>query len=1059
MQIARGVAWGAGLCAAGMRTRALGAMRSRAAWRWLPVLALTLAISAPVCALQPGRPLRAFGQRVWQTDDGLPQNTVNCIVQTRDGYIWMGTEGGLARWDGERFAVFNRSTTPALRSDSIRALLQDDSGVLWAATADGLSRLRDGAWSTLTTRDGLPDNQIERLQDGAHGVVWVVTASGLAAVRGGVVHPVLAAEQEPEETVTALASDAQGRLWIAGDLGLDVLEAGRRKRVDSQAVSALAQGPDGALWVATAQGLERVEPGRAEPGRVTAAPWAAALRNAEVTALLAGPAGEVWVGTEQGLYEWDGSALHHFTPREGLPGNAIHKIYRDREGAVWVSTERGLARLVAGKVEALTPQDGLSVPLVLSLMEDAEGSLWLGTDAGGVTMLRDEIFTAYTAANGLQEENVRAILAAPDGSVWLGTDGGGLVHMHAGRFDHMGTQQGLASNVVLSLAEDANGGLWVGTPDGLNHIVQGRVERISSADGLADDYVRSLLTDRDGSLWIGTRHGLSHWRDGHVENYTEADGLSSDFIGALAQDAQGTLWIGTLTGLDALRQGRITHAQFAADKAGGAITALHVDAQGTLWIAVQGAGLRWAGLGAVFDYSGLPGLPRNIYGFAEDGAGYLWISSDHGVYRASLQALAGYARGQRQSVDLTGYGVADGMPTSQCSSGGHPEVARGRDGVLWFATPRGIASIDPATAAYNRVPPPVVIEQMRVDDVEQRGVGNFSVAPGHTRYSFRYAGLSYIAPQRVRYRYRLDGFDHGWVNAGTQRQAEYTNLRPGWYTFRVIAENNDGVWNRTGATVRFRVQPHVYQTLWFALALLGVLLLASYAVYHLRVLQMQAQFRAVLAERSRIAREIHDTLAQGFVGISLQLETAKRLLAGANRAATEPIEQALELAVSSLQEARRSIWDLRAEGQQTASLPARLAEAVQQARKKTNAEITIEVHGGYRAVPQTAAEELLRIAQEALANAVRHSGAAAMAVELRYEPASVQLCVRDDGKGFTQQRAEQARAGGHFGLTGMAERARLIGARMDVRSEPTGTVLTCTLPVQTENRSEKAAEG
>ena len=753
------------------------------------------------------------------------------------------------------------------------------------------------------------------------------------------------------------------------------------------------------------------------------------------------------MGTEAALYEWDGATLHRYTTREGLPGDAIHKIYEDREGAVWVSTERGLARLIAGKVEAMTTQNGLSAPLVLSLFEDAEGSLWLGTDAGGVTMLRDEGFTAYTAANGLPEENVRAVLAGMDGSVWLGTNGGGLIHMHAGRFDRLGTQNGLASNVVLSLAADVDGGLWVGTPDGLNHISHGRVERISSADGLADDYVRSLLVDGDGSVWIGTRHGLSHWRAGQVENYTEAEGLSSDFIGALAKDAQGTLWIGTLAGLDAMQQGRIRHVHLGAN-AGGAITALHADAQGRVWIASQGAGLRCLRKGVLSDYGGLRSMPRNLYGFAEDDAGHLWISSDHGVYRARLADLDDSAAGKARSVGLLGYGVADGMPTSQCSSGGHPEVSRASDGKLWFATPRGLAAIDPATAAYNRVPPPVVIEQVRVDDAVLNAEGSLTIAPGHTRYSFRYAGLSYIAPQRVHYRYKLDGFDRTWMDAGTRRQAEYTNLRPGRYTFRVIAENNDGVWNQTGAAVAFRVQPHVYQTVWFALGMLGALLLAAYAVYHLRVLQMEAQFRAVLGERSRIAREIHDTLAQGFVGISLQLETAKRLLAGANRAAAETIEQALALAVASLQEARRSIWDLRATGQETADVPARLAEAVQQARKKSNAEITIEVHGSYRAMPEAMAQEMVRIAQEALANAVRHSGAKKIAVELRYEAASVQLCVRDDGRGFTSQRAVQARSGGHFGLTGMEERARLLGARLAVCSDATGTVVTCTADLE-----------
>ncbi len=547
--------------------------------------------------------------------------------------------------------------------------------------------------------------------------------------------------------------------------------------------------------------------------------------------------------------------------------------------------------------------------------------------------------------------------------------------------------------------------------------------------------MRSLLSDGDGSLWIGTRHGLSHWKNGAVETYTQMDGLNSDFIGALAKDSNGDLWIGTLNGLNEWKQGKFSSYTVHDGLSSDIITALYADSKGALWIGTKGGGLNRIQNGRLFSYGNVESIPQNIYGFIQDNSGNLWISSDRGIFKLSLTSLDNFADGRAKNVSIVAYGTADGMPTSQCSSGGHPAVSKSADGTLWFVTPRGVTSIQPENAAYNSTPPPVAMEQVSIDGKVVPSNVPLRIAPGHTRYAFRYAGLSFIAPQSVRFRYRLEGFDPAWINAGTRRQAEYTNLKPGKYRFRVIAENNDNVWNNVGTSFSFQVEPHIYQTLGFYLALCVILAFAAYELYRVRVRQMQSKFGAVLAERNRIAREIHDTLAQGLVGISLQLEIAKRVLADSNHAVKEHLESAISLVGSSLSEARRSIWDLRSQNSGAVDIPARLSQIVQQIKKKSTAEIVLEIHGAYRSIPEATAQELVKITQEAVINAVRHAEAKNILVQINYGSSSVQVLVADDGRGFTEAEAIHASTGGHFGLTGMKERANMIQAALLVESQ------------------------
>ncbi|HET9087026.1 MAG TPA: two-component regulator propeller domain-containing protein [Acidobacteriaceae bacterium] len=992
--------------------------------------------------LDRNSPLRHFGRRIWQTDEGLPQNTVNDILQSKDGYLWIATGGGLARFDGIRFKVFDHRNTPQLHSNTINSLYQDTHGVLWIATPEGLTSYDGNRWSVLTTRDALPSNDVFSLYEDRQGALWILTANGIAEDKRGRISSFTTKNGLASGTIIAARDDAKGNLWIATEGGVDCLVHSQIESIYKGVVTGIAKDTEGAIWVATRRGLAFLA-----NGKIHFLPRTHSFSDSDIETILADRHGRLWLGSSSGLAVWDKKTIANYTTHNGLPGNHIHKLYEDHEGVIWVSTEGGLARIVNGKVDALTTNSGLSAPLVLDMFEDREGSLWLGTDAGGLMMLRDQKFTSYTAADGLIGENTKAIVEDRDHSIWIGTDGGGLNRVSQKRFTAVRTKDGLSSDVVFALAEDTSGALWIGTPDGLNILQKGKMSRISSADGLPDDYIRSLFPDTDNSVWIGTRHGLARWSHGTITNYTEEDGLSSDFIGAMTKDKAGNLWIGTSHGLNVRSHGKFLHFTKREGLSNNLVTALYADAASTLWIGTKGGGLNKMRNGSLFSYDSLSALPENIYGIVADEFGNLWISSDRGIFRANIAKLNAYAEGHAKIVPISTYGTEDGMPTSECSSGGHPSVWRSQDDTLWFTTPRGAAAIQPQRAESNPTQVPVVIEQVSVDDRAVPLGSPLIVSPGHTRYAFQYAGLSFIAPKKVRYRYRLDGLDKLWIDGGTRRQAYYTNLRPGNYKFHVIAANNDGVWNTTGTSFSFQIKPHFYQTIGFYCALCIMLGLLIYEFYHLRMKRVSLQFHATLAERNRIAREIHDTLAQGFVGISLQLEVAKRVLGDTNQVLKECLDQALSLTNSSLSEARRSIWDLRSQAYGNQDFPARLAAVVDQARKRSTAKISLKVTGAYRAIPDNVAEEMLKIAQEATINAVRHANANHIHIQLAYEESRLLLTVSDDGHGFLVSRAKSSGLAGHFGMIGMKERAKLVGAALKIESnESSGTTVILSIP-------------
>lgn len=1036
------------------------------------ICGLTFALAArPAHGLDPHTALAHYGYQSWQTDTGLPQNTVHAIVQGRDGFLWIATEGGLVRFDGVNFAVMTRANTPGLPSDLVDDLMESRDGVLWISTSGGLAHMQSGKVQGFGPAQGMPSTQVWRTAQDANGRVWALTAAGLFRIDG----------QRGAERASRIALDE------------DLTEN-----------SSLVAGTDGALWVGTAEGVVRAQPvshGGSVPAQSTFRPvgsagevvalavdgrgvvWAGMRSGLEacsvagcqsiavpgggaVNALAADAAGRMAVGADAGLFIANGDKLQRFPQADGGVGpGRVAFLYRDGHGMLWAGTAHGLMRILDGKSELLRGGD-----VYLAAAEDREGDLWLGTESGGLAVLRDRKFSTLTAEDGLTDDYVLALAQAPSGDVWAATKGGGLNVLRAANLHALTTAQGLASNVVLTVAAAPDGDVWAGTPDGLNWIHGGRVRIFTTADGLADDFVRSLYVGSRGALWIGTRRGLSRYANGQFTTWTALDGLGSDLIGAMTEDRDGNLWIGTLGGLTQLRDGHFKNFTTRDGLSSNVVTALYAQSDATLWIGTNDGGLNRMRAGKIARVvSG--NLPERVLGILEDGAGYLWISSNSGVYRASLSGLNRMAD-TGAPAEVERFGVADGMRISECSSGGHPAALRLRDGTLhslapgtdapetpgalWFATLKGIARVDPEHMPVNRVPPQVAIERVSVDDTPESGAARFRIAPGHSHYEFDYAGLSFVAPQKVEYRYELEGFDKDWVDAGTRRVAFYTNLQHGRYTFRVMARNNDGVWSRAAATTELIIEPHLYQTWWFRLLLVLALAGLAYAAWRRRLLRVEREFQAVLGERTRIAREIHDTLAQGFVAVSVQLELIAQLMHISADAAREQLDRARALVRSSLDDARSSIWELRSQTAEQEDLAARMLKMAEEVTAHAGARARLQMHvsGTYHPLDAAVERELLRIAREAVVNAVRHGDPENLVLRLDFDASMFGMEIRDDGRGFAGTPPDGH--SGHFGMTGMRERAQSIGATLTVESAPQqGTRLRLALALarETEKRT------
>jgi ligand-binding sensor domain-containing protein/signal transduction histidine kinase len=840
------------------------------------------------------------------------------------------------------------------------------------------------------------------------GMLWIATSAGMVRFNNGVFTPLTPQPDLPKDRIQALFEDREDALWFGTPAGLVRTKDGAVARFTRQ---------DG-------------------------------LANDSVVSISEDHEGRLWIGTLDGLSCLEGKRFATYTTRDGLASNRITSLAVDREGSVWIGTAGGLNRFANKRFSGFRAGDALASEIILSIFEDREGSLWIGTESGGLNLLKNKKFTTYTTREGLGSDLVKSIYEDRKGSVWIGTNGGGLSVLKDGRVTTYTTADGLSSNVVLAVFGDTEGNLWAGTPDGLNRFKDGKFKIFTSADGLANDFVRSIYADHSGNLWIGTLGGLTRMRGERFDVFTTADGLPNDFVGTISEDAQAQIWIGTLGGLSKFKDEKFTTFTTRDGLSSNLVISLHEDAEGSLWIGTSGGGLNRLKQGKFVSYTTRNGLPDDVvYSILEDRQNALWLSSNKGIFRLSKDELDDFANGKTGSITPVLYGTADGMITRECSGGGHPAGWRSADGKLWLATIKGVAMIDPEQIKPNDQAPPVAIEQIRVDDESMAPAQSIELSPGKSRFDFYYTALSFVAPEKVRFKYRLEGFDNDWIDGGTRRVAYYTNLRPGRYRFRVIASNNDGLWSPTGATFDFYLRPHFYQTFWFyGLCILSLAFLV-WQLYRYRLKQVEAQFAAVLAERNRIAREIHDNLAQEMLGISVQLEVVARTMPANAETAKTHLDRVRLLVRHGIAEARRYVWDLRSQALDKNDLPAALSDTARRLTAETVVQAKVEVTGTFRPLSDQIEGHLLRIGQEAINNAVRHAQARNVLVNLKFDAKSVQLNVRDDGIGFNDKVPPNGEAN-HCGLIGMRGRAAQIGGTLRINSRANeGTEVLVDVPI------------
>lgn len=783
-------------------------------------------------ALDPSLATTQYVRESWSSNDGLPQDSVNKIARTPDGYLWLATQEGIARFDGLNFTVFDSRNTGGAVGGFVYTVLVDRSGTLWAGCGSGLVRYDgDGHFTKIDEAAGWNGSSAKFLSEAGDGGLWAsfgngtnIGGKGLIRYRNGNIRKLTTADGLPNGQVYETATAADGSVWIGTGNGLAIYRDGKFRTLT------------------TADGLP----------------------DDFVRMVRRDRRGTMWIGTDHGLARATTEGFRIYTTKDGLLDDAIQCVFTDRDGVTWVGTAKGLNRIVGERIEAARQENGLADDTIFDIFEDDEGSLWIGTHTFGLHRLRAGRFTPLGTPEGLFGASAQALLEDRAGRIWIGTSPGGLNLLDDGTLHAWSEADGLATSNAKALMEDRSGAIWIGTTAGLSVFRDGRFTNYFRKDGLPSDAVNVIFQDRDGTIWVGTNAGLARWTG---TNFAAVPLPNHAPVGVrvLFQDSSRRLWVGGSDGLGYLDGAGKFVAVFFSSTSDLNVVDVFEDDERTLWFSTWGDGLCRFKNGRVTRFGAANGLFDDIsWSILDDRHGNFWLECNRGIYRVARRDLDAFADRKLATIPYVVYGTVDGMRSRETNLGWRSSI-RTRDGRLWFATTQGVVTIDPAKLRINRVPPRVVIERVIAGERQVANAPDISFAAGTRSFEFEYTATSLTAPSRTRFRYRLDGFDDHWIESGTRRSARYTNIPPGDYTFRVVAANEDGVWSPSGASLRLKVKPFFYQRPWFFVLVLVAIVVLFALVNELRARQREIRHqvyhdpmtglpnRRLLTERASVA--------------------------------------------------------------------------------------------------------------------------------------------------------------------------------------------------------------
>jgi signal transduction histidine kinase/ligand-binding sensor domain-containing protein len=970
--------------------------------RWTHIGIAVAALVTDARALDPNRLPSQYIRERWTTETRFPGGAVTGLAQTTDGYLWIGTDKGLIRFDGINFRAVSLTAIAIASNVSILQLLTDAGGKLWVRPQGAdLVRQKDANFESVRYGHGAITALAKDNHDGV-----LVSDIGQGTFRYVADHVQKLGPSSPP--VISMASTADGKVWLGtlGD-GLFFLEGGRASQVN------------------------------------------AGLPNRKINCLLAISSDELWAGTDTGLYHGNGNGFRRLELPSFLGSVQVLSLLRDRDSNIWAGTTRRLLRINAKGI-SFSEENELRGDAGINVMfEDREGSLWIG-GARGLGRIRDSAFVTYSSVSDRRFEHSGPVYADPEGRTWVAPAQGGLYVLQNGRVQPITSIP--PDEVVYSISGRADV-VWVGRQHGGLTRLQFRYGAIASqsyreANGLAQNSAYVVYESHDDTVWAGTLNGgVSKFKDGHFTTYTRTTGLASNTLLSILETRDGAMWFATPSGLSSFSKLRWRTYTTVDGLPSPEVNCLFEDSYGTLWSGTS------AGL-AFFAYNRFqvphesPGVLREpIFGMAEDKRGRFWIATSNHVLRVPRDKLLSDVV---KAVDVREYDQADGLESTEGVKRSQ-SVVSDSGGRIWFSLRSGLSVVDSSRITDNSVPALPHIEAIIADNNPVILDGSIRIPPSPRRITFEYTGLSLAVPGRIRFRYLLEEFDNSWSQPVAAREAVYTNLGPGSYRFRLVASNSEGLWNGPETAITLNVAPAYYQTTWFRSCLSAVFVATLWGLYRLRLYQLAREYSAQTGERARIARDLHDTLLQSFQASLIQMQTTRNIFPRRPDEAIQTLDNAIGSAEQAIDEGRQTIQDLRANPVTQTDLENLLTAAAQElAEADSNAPhpvFGVTVEGVRQILSPALQDEVYRIGREVLRNAFRHAHARHIEAEIRYDKRTLRLRIRDDGKGIDKNILEEGARAGHWGLPGIRERAKRIGGRFDMWSEAgAGTEIELTVP-------------